>query len=287
MLYHKRFGFTLAEVLITLGIIGIVAAIIIPSLVQKINDKQNIAMWKKKASEITSVYNLVKEEMSGEDICVFTETGDFRERTKCKTIYGDSSTTSLTYTTLSPEFVDKFVSHLEVIDSCGRPQYGETEMCNQYYFNWYGACGNSNTGYYGTLTENKGSQPWPRPTSCSPASGLYTGWDFMNKAVLLKDGSVIYFGGYATGWISVDVNSFSRGPNVLGRDFFTLMLNDSWIKPLGADGTFSKSANGAEKCECSRTAGAESGQGFLGQSDLLHGMPLSGGCCSAYYLYAK
>lgn len=30
---HKKFGFTLAEVLITLGIIGVVAALVIPSFV--------------------------------------------------------------------------------------------------------------------------------------------------------------------------------------------------------------------------------------------------------------
>ena len=36
----KRFGFTLAEVLITLGIIGVVAALTIPTLVVDINAKQ-------------------------------------------------------------------------------------------------------------------------------------------------------------------------------------------------------------------------------------------------------
>ena len=30
MLYHRRFGFTLAEVLITLGIVGVVAALTLP-----------------------------------------------------------------------------------------------------------------------------------------------------------------------------------------------------------------------------------------------------------------
>lgn len=31
----KKFGFTLAEVLITLGIIGVIAALTLPSLIQK------------------------------------------------------------------------------------------------------------------------------------------------------------------------------------------------------------------------------------------------------------
>lgn len=101
-----------------------------------------------------------------------------------------------------------------------------------------------------------------------------------NKAVLLLDGSVIYFGGYATGMISVDVNNFTKGPNVLGRDLFVVMVNDDWAKPLGADGTFNVSANGPT-CKCSKDFGSVSGQGFLGSSDLLNGKVLSGVCCSA------
>ena len=42
-----RFGFTLAEVLITLGIIGIVAAMTLPTLVQSHKEKQTVAQLKK------------------------------------------------------------------------------------------------------------------------------------------------------------------------------------------------------------------------------------------------
>ena len=37
----SKSGFTLAEVLITLGIIGVVAAMTIPTLIEKINTKLN------------------------------------------------------------------------------------------------------------------------------------------------------------------------------------------------------------------------------------------------------
>ena len=40
-------GFTLAEVLITLGIIGVVAAMTIPSIVQKQNQKEATSRLKK------------------------------------------------------------------------------------------------------------------------------------------------------------------------------------------------------------------------------------------------
>jgi len=49
----KKFGFTLAEVLITLGIIGVVAAMTIPTLMQKTNDAEIKASFKK----IISVVN--------------------------------------------------------------------------------------------------------------------------------------------------------------------------------------------------------------------------------------
>ena len=55
MLHHetlKNNGFTLAEVLITLGIIGVVSALTIPSLVQKYNDRVTINKLKK----IYSIY---------------------------------------------------------------------------------------------------------------------------------------------------------------------------------------------------------------------------------------
>lgn len=43
----KKNGFTLAEVLITLGIIGVVAALTIPALMNNTNDKQLKVAWKK------------------------------------------------------------------------------------------------------------------------------------------------------------------------------------------------------------------------------------------------
>lgn len=43
----RNLAFTLAEVLITLGVIGIVAAITIPALINRTNDKELQAQWKK------------------------------------------------------------------------------------------------------------------------------------------------------------------------------------------------------------------------------------------------
>ena len=47
----QKFAFTLAEVLITLGIIGVIAAMTMPGLVLKIRQQQNVTAWKKIYSE--------------------------------------------------------------------------------------------------------------------------------------------------------------------------------------------------------------------------------------------
>lgn len=274
----SRLAFTLAEVLITLGIIGVVASITMTTIIPKIQDRQYTAMWKKKYSEISNIYYQVREEMGGGNICVETKTG-YINSTKCSKVPQWAR-----YTTLSPEFVEKFVSHLNVVDSCGHPEYGESKECSNYYFKWIGYCDKvSAGGYYGSLIQNKGQKGSTRSTSCESAGGLYTGWEMSRKAVLLADGSVIYFGGHTTGFISVDVNSFGKGPNVLGRDLFAVMVNEDWAKPLGAEGTYNTGRN-PYPCKCSKDYGVESGQGFLGSSDLLNGSMLSGACCSAIKL---
>ena len=50
--YDKKFGFTLAEVLITLGIIGVVAAMTIPTLIANTNSAKFRAQFKKTLSTL-------------------------------------------------------------------------------------------------------------------------------------------------------------------------------------------------------------------------------------------
>lgn len=56
-------AFTLSEVLITLGIIGVVSAVTIPSLVNNIQDKHFKALLKKTYSDISNAYELVNQEV--------------------------------------------------------------------------------------------------------------------------------------------------------------------------------------------------------------------------------
>ncbi|MBP7211391.1 type II secretion system protein, partial [bacterium] len=54
---NTKKAFTLAEVLITLGIIGVVAALTIPTLMQRTQDREAISALKKFYSTLSSAYN--------------------------------------------------------------------------------------------------------------------------------------------------------------------------------------------------------------------------------------
>ena len=54
----KCLGFSLAEVLITLGIIGVVAALTIPGLLTNIQDSHLKKKWKKVFADVANAYRL-------------------------------------------------------------------------------------------------------------------------------------------------------------------------------------------------------------------------------------
>lgn len=74
----KKFGFTLAEVLITLGIIGVVAAMTMPILYTNIQKKTTVAKLQKAYSEIANAAKLAEDTSGGAMLTVSNEKG--RER---------------------------------------------------------------------------------------------------------------------------------------------------------------------------------------------------------------
>jgi len=56
---NKNFGFTLAEVLITLTIVGVVAAMTLPILINKINDYQFKVAYKKAYRDVNEAYRMM------------------------------------------------------------------------------------------------------------------------------------------------------------------------------------------------------------------------------------
>jgi len=58
----KKNGFTLAEVLITLGIIGVVAALVMPALIANYKEKQTVVRLKKAYSVLSNAFQLAINE---------------------------------------------------------------------------------------------------------------------------------------------------------------------------------------------------------------------------------
>ena len=69
----KRVAFTLAEVLITLGIIGVVAALTLPSVVANYKEKQLITAWKKAYSDVANAALLMSQ--NNEDLSTEQKVG--------------------------------------------------------------------------------------------------------------------------------------------------------------------------------------------------------------------
>ena len=103
---NKFYGFTLAEVLITLGIIGIVAALTLPTIVQKQQEKVLLTKVKKAYSVILSAINAYKAEFEVTDVSSLFDTGNS-----------------------SYETLDNFSKYFKVIKKC------ETSKgCGGYYY---------------------------------------------------------------------------------------------------------------------------------------------------------
>lgn len=69
-------GFTLAEVLITLGIIGVVAAMTIPTLLNNVNDKELQTAWRKEYSAFSQTISKMTLENGGDLNGIMTNSWD-------------------------------------------------------------------------------------------------------------------------------------------------------------------------------------------------------------------
>lgn len=208
-------AFTLAEVLITLGIIGIVAAMTLPTL---INNSRN----KELKTGLLKSYSILNQALD----MYQAETG---ERLKP----GDAANWE--------EMRDIFIlKYFKIIKNCGRGYLNGSCVLN----NGWGQEGNSET--YKTLTGNTislhefddGQYVLPDGTlmlleySISTASGDLCVSEF---------------------YISFDVNGFNKRPNKLGVDLFTFQIDRKGkLLPMGAEGTTFYSANDDY---CSKSSG--------------------------------
>lgn len=188
----KQNGFTLAEILITIGIIGVIAAITLPVLIADKRAKELETALKKNASVLQQTISMV---MLNDGI--------------------EPSPQNLA----SRELKNKIKPYLNVLKDCG---YG-TE---------FGSC------VPNTLHEaNKDAENTYKTYNKSRnVDYIY----FDDGQLLIFDGSLLLLenADYSRTYISVDVNGYTKGPNVWGQDLFTFAFTKTGkFLPMGAIGT--------------------------------------------------
>ncbi len=105
----KKLAFTLAEVLITLGIIGVVAAMTMPVILNNIQKQQFVSKYKKVYSVLAQIYERAR-----------TDNGGYFEGQ-----FGSGK-----------DYVDLFLKYANVIETCSGEQYTATSSCHMFPY-WH------------------------------------------------------------------------------------------------------------------------------------------------------
>ena len=198
----KLFGFTLAEVLITLGIIGVVAALTTPTLVSNVKNKSYAAMLKSTVSDLENAFSAA---LGAE------KAGNLFETSLVK---GESVNANA-----PDEIKTSFLNDLEK------------------YLKISKSYPNVNSHLYYT---NKGSNVYRMNET--GGKGNATSITNAHIPIELKNGSTIFIKTYPqsslhpywAGNLFIDVNGISS-PNILGRDVFTFMIRkDGTLVPEGS-----------------------------------------------------
>ena len=210
----KLYGFTLAEVLITLGIIGVVAAMTLPALIQK-NKRAELQ------SGLKTGYSLLQQAL---------------QRMSADNGY-PVIPANYPYRTFKNEFIKYFDNPVD---------------CR-----WGGDQGTTNSPLCGkgkAVTVNNGvtNQEIQIYKTYNKASNIISSKMLDDGQFVLKNGMLVMIENYSTGkiFISIDINSITKKPNIWGQDLFTFQLmTDGKLLPMGADGTAYKAED-----YCSKTS---------------------------------
>lgn len=236
----RKMAFTLAEVLITLGIIGIVAAMTIPTLLQKTNERETVSKLKKFYSEISQSYNLLKVEYGTPD-----------------NWYGDN-VYSMGDIQASIIMGDMLLKNMKVLKACHN---------NSGCF--------PNVTY--KKIDGSSAQNWDTISYISSyilADGVSV-FFYSYGSTPQNVGNENDVNDSQYGAMAVDING-AKGPNMFGKDMFSFRLNKRGIMPIGLQGdnySFPDSCN-IESCS-GNCEGCSSWVIYNDNMDYLHCSDLS------------
>ncbi len=235
MKLNKTKAFTLAEVLITLGIIGIVAAMTMPTLIAKHKTKETVSKLKKAYSTLSQAYLFAKNEHGTPDYW----------------IEGEPSTWES-----SSSLVSKLKPYLNIVKDCGNQPgcfwNGKYRLLNGN--DWHNIDETSAKGSKYRFMLNDGSSYAIEvySTSCDKNYGSYP----LNETCAQ---------------LQVDINGF-KAPNTAGKDLFWFYLTKQGFVAAGIVGDenapFTKCSTSTSGAGCTAWVIFNENQDYLGCSDL-------------------
>ncbi len=191
--YYTHSGFTLAEVLITLGIIGIVAAMTLPVVVGRYQEKVTVTRVQKFYSMMSQALNMAIAEHGTVDTWEYYDDGkNFSKQS-------------------SIEFAEYFKKYMKISKDCG-PNPGCLADVTVNLLNGKNGSSNYNNSNHYKMILSDGSYVWVRNhyINCTKSDGNVPGKE--NTCGLL--------------WI--DVNG-KTPPNIFGRDVFAFYIKKDRI----------------------------------------------------------
>lgn len=216
----KKYAFTLAEVLITLGIIGVVAAITMPVLIQNYQKHVYVTGAKKAVNVIT---NMFQKEMANNEVSSILDTSVIQEG--CLVNFGEDGYGN---SILAPDMA--YTQEFPINCAEGGDGYGSSSKLEEVISK------NIKTTKI-SICSNEQCRPIIKPTCnericCQrgcPSNSNYSydilrfGYESMNWVVVHSaDGVIYYFVRTLSGLaIAFDTNG-KKGPNQEGKDFFCL-----------------------------------------------------------------
>lgn len=227
-------GFTLAEVLITLAIIGVVAAMTIPTLVSNISRKQHLSAFKKKFAEITEAVKLssIDNQEPGkwnydleDDNFFATYLAPYLKVTHCDDCW-------LSYELEGFWFEAPAFAAPEIC-TASPWQFSSVEEAREYIADNSGACYGMDETLQNCLDGNDASSECSEWLIKNNYINKDTPPDEPDISYTLVNGSVLGFVKKESFfYIYLDLNG-TTSPNIYGADRFVLTVSGSSVLPYG------------------------------------------------------
>ncbi len=195
-------AFTLAEVLITLGIIGVVAALTIPTLIANYQEKQTVSRLTKAYATISNAYQMAKVE-NGE-LSAWGFTGNSTNGTTDEDGNYEIADATVNNSNL---FWAKMVPYLKVV------KHTDTTKDN-YQFDTY------------TLDGRRSGMLTMSTVELADGTAFLGGYVSDYRC----SDTALYCGDFA-----VDINGINTKPNTFGKDIFYFNIRKNGIEPQGTE----------------------------------------------------